>query len=144
MLWEAGAFVYLHWTTAQLLHLTGTSARLMALGLAVVWAIGAWRISKIGLYVGQQGLMIRNLLTTRMIRWDAVDNIIVENVIHRIISFSIPSGRCAFVLLDNGSRVKTSLWENGVDFHSCPEDFYATCQTLRQRLAAVRAEGATP
>ena len=142
ILWEAGAFVYLYWSTARLFHLAGPFSWALAAVLSVVWIAGAWRIQRIGLYVDDSGVMIRNLLSTRKISWQEIESIDVESVAYGIGSFSVSSGRCAFIRLAGGSRVNTSLWEKGVDFHRQPDVFRAVCRDLREQLsAATTAKG---
>jgi hypothetical protein len=103
--------------------------------LAVVWAAGAWRVHRIGLYTSDDGVMVRNLLTTRKLAWHQVGQITVEPVVHRLGGFTVPSGRCIMLRRTNGVRVNTSLWEKGVDFHARPEVFRALYQDLRDRHA---------
>ena len=135
LLWEAGALAYLHWTTSRMLGLTDEPALALAALLAVVWAAGAWRIHRIGLYTSDDGVMVRNLLTTRKLAWHQVGQITVEPVVHRLGGFTIPSGKCIMLRRTNGARVNTSLWEKGVDFHARPEVFRALYQDLRDRHA---------
>ncbi|WP_433381954.1 PH domain-containing protein [Actinoplanes sp. CA-142083] len=135
VIWEAGALAYLHWTTSRMLDLTGALELGLAAVLAVVWLAGAWRIHRIGLYTSDAGIMVRNLLTTRKLGWQEVDQITVEPVVHRVGGFAIPSGKCIMLRRPNGARVNTSLWEKGVDFHARPEVFRALYQDLRDRHA---------
>jgi len=86
--------------------------------------------------------MIRNLLSTRRIGWDAIDSIDVEPVSYRFGAFSIPSGRCAFIKpAGGGARINTSLWEKGVDFYAQPDLFREVCRNLRERLDAAKSSG---
>ncbi|MFI5897143.1 PH domain-containing protein [Actinoplanes sp. NPDC051513] len=141
VLWEAGALAYLHWATSRMLGLTDALELALAGFLAVVWLAGAWRIHRIGLYTSDDGIMIRNLMSTRKLTWQQVDNITVEQVGHRVGAFAIPSGKCIMIRRGDGARVNTSLWEKGVDFHAQPERFRALYQELRDRHAtAIRRE----
>jgi hypothetical protein len=136
VLWEAGALAYLHWTTSRMLDLTAPLELALAATLAVVWVAGAYRIHRIGLYVNDEGLLIRNLLTTKTLLWYEVDSVTVEPVVHRLGAFTIPSGQCVILRRPDGSRVNTSLWEKGVDFHADSALFRAVHQDLRNRHAA--------
>jgi len=138
--WEVMALALLAWTTVRKFGLTGSGVRVVAGVLAVVWVIGAWRILRMGVYVGAGGLRIRGLLRSRTMRWQDVEQVRLHKATHRLGPWEIESGVTVVIERRNGSTVNTELWAQGVDFHSRPAVFRAVYHELRSRhLAAVGA-----
>ena len=67
---------------------------------------------------------------------EARSMLVIEPVVHRFGAFTVPSGRCVILRRTDGSRVNTSLWEKGVDFHADPALFHSVYEDLRARHAA--------
>jgi len=138
--WEAVALALLAWTTVRRFDLTGPGVRMLVGVLAAVWVIGAWRILRMGAYVGAGGLRIRGLLRSRTMRWQDIEHVRLHKAAHRIGPWEIESGLTVLIERRDGSTVNTELWAQGVDFHSRPKLFRAVYQELRNRhLAAVNA-----
>lgn len=138
--WESLAIGLLGWTSVALFDLTGHGTRILAGVLAATWVAGAWRILRMGAYVGAGGVCIRGLLRSRTLRWQDVENVRLHKATHRLGRWEIESGMTVLIECRDGTTVNTELWAQGVDFHSRPTVFKAVYQELRNRhLAAVNA-----
>jgi PH (Pleckstrin Homology) domain-containing protein len=138
--WEAVALALLGWTSVGQFDLTGHGIRVLTGLLAAVWVTGAWRIVRMGAYVGAGGLRIRGLLRSRTLRWQDVRHVRLHKATHRLGRWEIESGMTVLIERRDGGTVNTELWAQGVDFHSRPKVFRAVYHELRNRhLAAVNA-----
>ena len=138
--WEAVALGLLGWTSVGRFDLTGPGIRVLAGLLVAAWVIGAWRILRMGAYVGRNGLRIRGLLRSRTLRWQDIRHVRLHKATHRLGPWEIESGMTVLIERRDGTTVNTELWAQGVDFHSRPSVFRAVYQELRERhLAAVNA-----
>jgi hypothetical protein len=145
--WEACGLGFLHWTTVRLFDVRPPVSWALAAAVALLWVVGSWRILTMGVYLSDYGLRNRGLVATTTVRWSDVERITIEQVVSRIAGWAVPSGKSIVVTLHDGSRVNTSLWEQGIDFHDRPEVFYALGRELRERLMVTstgRAERAGP
>jgi hypothetical protein len=136
IVWEAGALAYLHWTTVRLFGLGTTASLVLGAAFVVLWVVGSWRINRMGVYVNHTGVLVRGLVFSRTLPWARVERIIVRSA--RI------GGRQVLIDLRDGSTVKTSLWEQGVDFHHRRAVFRSVCQELRERHRAATAPAPVP
>ena len=138
--WEAAALSMLGWTTVHQFGLSGTGVEVLVGVLLAVWAVGAWRIARMGVYVGAGGARIRGLVRTRTVRWPDVAQVRLHKAVHRLGKWEIQSGMTVLLERRDGSTVNTELWAQGVDFHSRPGVFRAVYHELRNRhLAALNA-----
>jgi len=113
---------------------------ILACAIAALWVIGAGRILQMGVYVSVEGVLIRGLWRSRMLRWQEVENIRLHKATHRLGRWEIESGMTVLIERRDGSTVNTELWAQGVDFHSRPKVFRAVYHELRNRhLKAVNA-----
>lgn len=131
--WEAASITALGWTSDRLFGFGPTATLVFALILAVAWAIGAFRIARMGVYVSDAGVRVRGLFWTRTVRWDAIDRFRMQDVTYRVGAFRIPSGMTVLIDRHDGSEIKTELWAQGVDFHSRPGLFRQVFHDLRER-----------
>jgi hypothetical protein len=137
--WEAVSFGFLGWTTVPLFELTGHGVHLTIAALVVTWALGAWRIIRMGVYVGPGGVRIRGLFRTRTVSWPDVAHIWLHRSSHRIGRWEIPNGLTVLIERHDGAVLNTELWAQGVDFHSRPKLFRAVYHELRDRHLAATA-----
>jgi hypothetical protein len=138
--WEAIALALLAWATVRQFDLSGHGVKLVACALAALWVIGAYRILRMGAYVGETGLRIHGLLLSRTLSWGDVAHVRLHKTTHRIGRWEIESGMTVLIERRDGSTVNTELWAQGVDFHSRPSLFRAVYHELRARhLAAQNA-----
>jgi hypothetical protein len=131
IIWEAPALALLGWSTARKFGFTGTGFWIMVGVLAAVWLIGAWRIVRMGVYAGSDGVLIRGLLRSRTLRWQEVAHVHLHKATHRLGPWEIESGLTVLIERRDGSMVNTELWAQGVDFHSRPRVFRAVYHELR-------------
>lgn len=137
--WEAFALAVLGWTTVPLFDLSGRALPVLAAGLAAAWLLGAWRIARMGVYLGDDGVRIRGLFRSRTLRWHDIAKIWLHRSSHRFGRWEIPSGMTVLMERRDGSLVNTELWAQGVDFHARPKAFRAVYEQLRDRhFAATR------
>ena len=129
--WEAAALALLGWSTVRRFDLTGVGVRMLAVALVVTWALGVWRILRMGVYAGAGGVRIRGLLRSRTLRWQEVAHVRLHKATHRLGRWEIESGLTVLIERRNGSTVNTELWAQGVDFHSRPRVFRAVYHQLR-------------
>jgi hypothetical protein len=129
--WEAPALALLGWSTAHKFGLSGTGLWTMVAVLAAIWSIGAWRILRMGVYAGADGVLIRGLLRSRTLRWHEVAHVLLHKATHRLGPWEIESGLTVLIERRDGSMVNTELWAQGVDFHRRPRVFRAVYQELR-------------
>jgi hypothetical protein len=136
--WEVLSFGMLGWAAVESFGLSGIAVTLTVLALATVWVLGAWRIVRMGVYVGD-GVQIRGLLRTRTLRWDDITRFWLHSSSHKVGPFVIPNGMTVLAERRDGSVINTQLWAKGVDFHARPQTFRAVFHELRDRhLAATR------
>jgi hypothetical protein len=129
--WEAPALGLLGWSTARKFGLSGTGVWIMVALLAAIWLIGAWRILRMGVYAGADGVLIRGLLRSRTLRWQEVAHVHLHKATHRLGPWEIESGLTVLIERRDGSMVNTELWAQGVDFHRRPRVFRAVYRELR-------------
>ncbi len=129
--WEAVALAMLSWATVRQFDLMGHGVRVVACLLAAVWVVGAWRILQLGVYVSPEGVLIRGLLRSRVMRWREIAGVRIHRARHRLGPWEIESGNTVLLERMNGETVNTELWEKGVDFHSRPTVFRAVYQEIR-------------
>ena len=142
--WEAVALALLGWTTMPTFGLRGHAVWLTIVVLAVAWTAGSWRIIRMGVYLGADGVQVRGLLRTRVLRWDDIAHIWLHRSSHRLGRWEIRSGMTVLIERGDGSTVNTELWAQGVDFHSRPKLFHAVYLEMRERhLTATRRRPAT-
>lgn len=136
MVWEFVALTIFGWTTVELFELGGLYVLALGLGLAALWALGCWRIARMGVYVSEYGVQVRGLVRSRTISWRKIEHIRLHQAAHRIGRLEIPSGMTVLIEREDGTDVPTSLWAQGVDFHNQPGAFRAVYHDLRERHAA--------
>jgi hypothetical protein len=129
--WEAVALALLGWSSVRKFHLSGTGIGIVIGVVAAVWIIGAWRIVRMGVYAGADGVRIRGLLRSRTLRWQEVAHVHLHKATHRLGPWEIESGLTVLIERRDGSMVNTELWAQGVDFHSRPRVFRAVYHRLR-------------
>jgi hypothetical protein len=129
--WEVVALALLGWSTAHKFHFDRAGVWIMVGVLAGLWVIGAWRIVRMGVYAGAEGVRIRGLLRSRTLRWHEVANVHLHKATHRLGPWEIESGLTVLIERRDGSMVNTELWAQGVDFHSRPRVFRAVYHELR-------------
>jgi hypothetical protein len=125
IVWEAVALLYLHWATVRLFEIGALASIILGAAFLVLWLVGSWQIKRMGVYVNDTGVRVRGLVFSRTLPWSRVERIIVRDA--RI------GGRQVVIDLNDGRTVKTSLWEQGIDFHNRRALFRAVCQELRER-----------
>lgn len=136
--WEALALALLAWTTVRQFELSGHGVRLVAVALAALWVVGAYRILRMGAYVGEDGLRIHGLLWSRTLRWREIAQVRLHQATHRVGRWQIESGMTVLIERRDGSTVNTELWAQGVDFHARPSLFRAVYHELRTRHLAAQ------
>jgi hypothetical protein len=136
MVWEFAALAIFGWSTVELFELGGPRVLALGLGLAALWALGCWRIARMGVYVSEYGVRVRGLFRSRTVSWRSVEHIRLHEAAHRIGRLQIPSGMTVLIERADGTEVPTSLWAQGVDFHNQPGAFRAVYHDLRERHAA--------
>jgi hypothetical protein len=129
--WEVVALALLGWSTARKFDFTGRGVWIMVAVLAAIWLLGAWRIVRMGVYAGAEGVRIRGLLRSRTLRWQEVAHVHLHKATHRLGPWEIESGLTVLIERSDGSMVNTELWAQGVDFHSRPRVFRAVYHELR-------------
>jgi hypothetical protein len=131
--WEAIALALLGWTSIPTFGLTGSGSGIgVMIGvLTAAWLIGAWRIVRMGVYAGADGVRIRGLLRSRTLRWHEVAHVHLHKATHRLGPWEIQSGLTVLIERRDGSMVNTELWAQGVDFHQRPRLFRAVYHRLR-------------
>jgi hypothetical protein len=129
--WEAVALALLGWSSTRKFDLTETGVWIMIGVMAAIWIIGAWRIVRMGVYAGADGVRIRGLLRSRTLRWHEVAHVHLHKATHRLGPWEIESGLTVLIERRDGSMVNTELWAQGVDFHSRPRLFRAVYHKLR-------------
>jgi hypothetical protein len=129
--WEAVALAMLGWSSARKFDLTETGVWIMIAVMAAIWIIGAWRIVRMGVYAGADGVRIRGLLRSRTLRWHEVAHVHLHKATHRVGPWEIESGLTVLIERRDGTMVNTELWAQGVDFHSRPRLFRAVYHKLR-------------
>ena len=136
--WEVPALAMLAWATVRQFDLTGHAVQAVVCAVAVIWALGAYRILQMGAYVGESGLRVTGLFRSRTLTWPEIAHVRLHKATHRVGPWSIDSGMTVVIERRDGSTVNTELWAQGIDFHSRPGAFRAAYQELRTRhLAAV-------
>lgn len=136
MVWELAALAIFGWTTVELFELDGLHILALGLGLTALWALGCWRIARMGVYVSEYGVRVRGLFRSQTIPWRKIEHIRLHEAAHRIGPVAIPSGTTVLIERADGTDVPTSLWAQGVDFHNQPGAFRAVYHDLRERHAA--------
>jgi hypothetical protein len=136
--WEAVALALLGWSTVRKFDLTVSGIRIVAGVMLAVWVIGAWRILRMGVYAGAEGVLIRGLARSRTLRWEEVAHVHLHKATHRLGPWEIESGLTVLIERRDGSMVNTELWAQGVDFHSRPRVFRAVYQQLRSLHLSAR------
>jgi hypothetical protein len=134
--WEAVALLFLTWATVQQFDLIGHGMRAVAGVLAVVWVVGSWRIMQHGVYVSTDGVLIRGLLRSRVLRWGEIEGVRLHKATHRLGPWEIESGMTVLIERHDGATVNTELWAQGVDFHARPKLFRAVYHEIRNRHLA--------
>ncbi|MDR7323112.1 MULTISPECIES: PH domain-containing protein [Catenuloplanes] len=131
--WEAASITALGWTSDRLFGFDTTATVIFSLILAAAWAVGAVRIARMGVYVGDPGVRVRGLFWTRTVPWSDIHRFRMQDVTYRIGTFRIPSGLTVVIDRHDGTEIKTELWAQGVDFHSRPGLFRQVFHELRER-----------
>ncbi|WP_033339223.1 hypothetical protein [Catenuloplanes japonicus] len=131
--WEAASITGLGWTSDRLFGFDTRATVIFSIILAVAWAVGAFRIARMGVYVSDLGVQVRGLFWTRTVRWAAIDRFRMQDVTYRVGAFRIPSGLTVLIDRHDGTEIKTELWAQGVDFHSRPGLFRQVFHDLRER-----------
>ncbi|GAA0941097.1 PH domain-containing protein [Virgisporangium aurantiacum] len=137
-LWEGAAMVFLHRTSAELFHLDGRPADILAVVLGAFWVALCVRLARMGVFVGGGGIQIRGLVTRRTIPWRAIERITVQHVSQRVLGLTIPAGRAAVIELRDGGHIDSTLSTEGVDFKFSPKRFVQACTQLRAEHASAR------
>jgi hypothetical protein len=141
--WELGGLALLLWSTVRIYELGPRAAGWLGGALVLLWLAGSWRILRLGVYVSDHGVLVRGLVGSRVLPWSRIDRIAVDDVVHRVAGFEIPSGRTVVISCRDGEAVNTPLWAHGIDFRFRPGVFRQVYQGLRAHHAAARALPAT-
>jgi hypothetical protein len=136
--WELGAFVFFHWTTAELFGLDRAAAVAVGVTVAVAWVLVSWRLMRLGVYVADRGVLIRRLASSRAVSWSSIDRIMIDESTVRYGVLAVPTGPTVVIELHDGTRVETPLWAKGIDFHFRPHLFRRVYQVLREQHSAAR------
>jgi Bacterial PH domain len=136
--WELGAFAFFLWTTVGLFGLDTPAAFAVGVAVAVVWSLISWRLMRLGVYVADRGVLIRNLVSSRTMCWTSIERIVVDESAVRCGRIVVPTGRTVVIELRDGTRVETPLWANGIDFQFRPHLFRSVYQVLREQHSAAR------
>jgi Bacterial PH domain len=137
--WELGGLAFVGWTTVGLFDLGPRPAAAVAGTLAVLWLLGSWRILRIGVYLNEYGVRVRGLVGSRTLRWTEIEFFAIEEVVHRLGGFQLPSGNTVRIRCRDGRTVNTPLWAQGIDFHSRPRAFGEVYHALRERHLTAQA-----
>lgn len=132
--WEAAGLAYLHWTTVRLFGLPHDAGWLLALTFALAWAAGSWQVLQMGMYLSADALRIRGVFRTRTVRWSTIRAAAVEDVAYRIGPYRLPAGKTVVLILQEGNRVNTAMWAQGMDFYRKPQMFRTVYSELRRRI----------
>ena len=111
--WELGALAFLHRTTVDLFHLPGTPLLLV---IGVAWVALCWRLAVMGVYTGPHGVLVRGLVTRRVVAWRDLDRITVGDATFRLGRVRVPLGRTIWFETRDGARVDSTLYADGIDF----------------------------
>ncbi|BEL10335.1 hypothetical protein Q0Z83_085260 [Actinoplanes sichuanensis] len=136
IIWEAVALALLTWASIRQFDLIGHGVRAIAVVLAAVWVIGAWRIIQHGVYVSSEGVLIRGLLRSRILRWREIAGVHLHQATHRVGRWELQRDTTVLIERHDGATVNTELWAQGVDFHARPKLFRAVYQEIRNRHRA--------
>lgn len=140
--WEFAGLAFLGWTSAPLFDLGRGGTWVLAIALALVWVVGAFRIMRMGVYLSEYGVRIRGLLGSRTLRWTEIEEFVFDQPVWRLGGFRIPHGLTVLIKRRDGGLVNTSLWAQGIDFHTRPRVFREVYGVLCERhLAAVNQAG---
>jgi hypothetical protein len=134
--WELGGLAFVDWTTIRLFDLGATEAGVITGLLAVAWLVGSWRILRMGVYVSEYGVRIRSLFGSRTLRWTDIDQFAIDQPVYRFGTLEVPAGMTVLIRHRNGQLVNTSLWAQGIDFHSRPRQFREVYGLLCERHSA--------
>lgn len=126
--WELFGLALVDWTTVRLFDLDARTTAVLTAALAVLWAAGAVRILRMGLYVSGSGVRIRGLFASRTLRWTEIDEFVFDEA-RRL-------GLTVLIRHRDGRYVNTSLWAQGIDFHARPRAFREVYGLLRERHSA--------
>jgi hypothetical protein len=141
--WEFVGLVFLDWTTTRLFDLESRAALLLTAALTLLWLIGSWQIVRMGVYVSEYGVRSRGVIGSRTLRWTEIEHITLDKVVYRLGRLRVPSGMAVVIECRNGTLVNTSLWVQGIDFHSRPAVFRDVYHGLRERHSAALAAART-
>jgi hypothetical protein len=136
IIWEAIALALLTWASIRQFDLIGHGVRAIAVVLGAVWVIGAWRIIQHGVYVSSEGVLIRGLLRSRILRWRDIAGVHLHQATHRVGRWEVQRDTTVLIERHDGATVNTELWAQGVDFHARPKLFRAVYQEIRNRHRA--------
>ncbi|GAA4605495.1 hypothetical protein BJY16_005411 [Actinoplanes octamycinicus] len=142
--WEAAGLAYLHGTTVRLFDLDADGSIPLAVVLLLTWIAGSWQVVRMGVYLRAGAVRIRGVMRTRTIPFADIAEVSVEDVVHRVGPLRVPSGRTVFLVLRDGTRVNTAMWQRGLDFHHRPRLFREVCRELRDRVAPHPATALAP
>lgn len=142
--WELAGFAFVGWASVRLFDLGGQGARGLAVALALVWIVGAWRIIRMGVYVSEYGVRIRGLLGGRTLRWTDIEEFVFDQPEWRLGRLRVAHGLTVLIKRRDGGYVNTSLWAQGVDFHARPRALREVYGVLRERHLAATTAGSWP
>lgn len=131
--WELVGLAFVDWTTIRLFDLMPADAWVVTGLLAIAWLVGSWRILRMGVYVSEIGVSIRGLAGSRTLRWTDIDQFALDQPVFRLGALQVPAGLTVLIRHRNGEFVNTSLWAQGVDFHSRPRLFREVYGLLCER-----------
>jgi hypothetical protein len=130
--WELGALAFLHRTTVDLFHLAHLATPLLLVtGAAWVWL--CWRLAVMGVYTAPHGVLVRGLVTRRVLAWRELDRITVADATFRVGRLRVPAGRTIWFETRAGERVDSTLYADGIDFRFRRPLFARLHDDLRRR-----------
>jgi Bacterial PH domain len=137
--WELGGLAFVDWTSVRLFNLGTPAVAGLTAALAVLWLIGSWRIARMGVYVSEYGVRSRGIVGSRTLRWTQIERITLDEAVYRIGGLRVPGGTTVVIRCHDGTWVNTSLWVQGIDFHSRPALFREVYHGLREAHSAALA-----
>ena len=140
--WELFGLALFGWSTEQVLRpswaLTPLGITLLVVGLFAIWVLGSQRILRMGVYVNDHGVRVKQILGSQTVPWSDVERITVRDTRHTWGRFQVSGGLSVQIELHEGGPVETTLWAEGIDFAFRRHAFHAAYRELRSHLAAYR------
>ncbi|HWM07472.1 MAG TPA: hypothetical protein VNP92_34500 [Actinophytocola sp.] len=124
----------------------------VVLGLVflVLWTLAAWRLNRMGLFIGDGGIRIRDFAVTQTLPWRSIAMIEDRPMDTGVGMWAsrMLSARAIWVVLENGEAIQTTLAYRGTRVADSPHESrltstFATSQAIMGVQKAVEGVGMT-